>query len=311
MEYGVHLPVIALDDQPFSLSKLRSFVSAANGLGYRALSVNDHLTFPRPWLDGPTALASVLSETGEMDLFTSVILPIIRGPATTAKLLAAIDQLSNGRLTVGAGPGSSARDYEIVGIDYEERWKRLDEAIFSMRSFWTDKNDYFEAKFYSSSKIVLEPRPKRIDGPPVWIGSWGSDAGMRRVARIGDGWFASGYNTTPEGFRAGWEKLKERLPSYGKNPENFPNALATMWCFVTEQKHQAETVTKNVLGPLTGRPEEELMQRCLIGGAADCADKLNAYKQAGLQRIFIWPISNELDQIEIFHEKVVPLVALD
>ena len=200
MDYGVHLPLIALNGQQWSLRRLLEYTEIAERLGFRALSVNDHLLFARPWLDGPTALAAVLARTGQMALATTVTLPVVRGPVALAKSLAAIDLLSGGRLVVGVGPGSSARDYAAVGIPFEERWKRLEEAVRAMRAFWLRKDSSFKGEFYSTEGIVLEPYPAQQPGPPIWIGSWGSEAGLRRTARLGDGWLASAYNTTPEEF---------------------------------------------------------------------------------------------------------------
>ena len=109
MDYGVHLPLIDFDGKGFSLDLLMEYARTAESLDFQALAANDHLIFPRPWLDGPTALAAVLSCTGRMSLMTTVVLPVVRGPVTTAKTLAAIDILSGGRLVVGVGSGSSAR----------------------------------------------------------------------------------------------------------------------------------------------------------------------------------------------------------
>src|SRR3990170_6103190 len=127
---------MALDGRPWTLDRLLEYAQTADGAGFQALSANDHLVFGRPWLDGPTALSAVLSRTGRMTLTTTVALPVVRGPVALAKSLAAIDLLSGGRLIVGAGPGSSARDYAAVGIPFEERWKRLEEAVRAMRAFW-------------------------------------------------------------------------------------------------------------------------------------------------------------------------------
>ena len=63
-----------------------------------------------------------------MTIATTVCLPVIRGPVQTAKTLAALDVLSGGRLVVGIGAGSSPRDYAAVGIPFEERWPRFEEA---------------------------------------------------------------------------------------------------------------------------------------------------------------------------------------
>jgi alkanesulfonate monooxygenase SsuD/methylene tetrahydromethanopterin reductase-like flavin-dependent oxidoreductase (luciferase family) len=103
MDYGVHLPLIAFDGRPWSLQDLLEYVEDAETLGFQALSANDHLLFPRPWLDGPTALAAVLSATKRMTLTTTVALPVVRGPVPLAKTLTAIDLLSGGRLVVGVG----------------------------------------------------------------------------------------------------------------------------------------------------------------------------------------------------------------
>jgi alkanesulfonate monooxygenase SsuD/methylene tetrahydromethanopterin reductase-like flavin-dependent oxidoreductase (luciferase family) len=149
--------------------------------------------FP-PWLDAPTALAAILSDSGNMAVGTSVILPVVRGPVQMAKALATIDILSNGRLFVGIGLGSSARDYEIVALNYEERWKRFDETIQVLRSLWSGNSVGFTGRLYSTAGIDLEPKPLQKLTPPIWIGSWGSDAGLRRVARHGDGWLTSVYD---------------------------------------------------------------------------------------------------------------------
>src|SRR5215210_1895288 len=218
---------MALDRRPWTLHRLLQYAHTAEGVGFQALSANDHLVFGRPWLDGLTALAAVLSSTGEMTLATTVALPVVRGPVALAKSLAAIDLLSGGRLVVGVGPGSSARDYAAVGIPFEERWKRLEEAVRAMRSLWLREGSPFKGEFYSTEGIVLEPYPAQQPGPPIWIGSWGSQAGLRRTARLGDGWLASAYNATPEAFANAWGRLREHLRAAGKDPNNFPNAVAT------------------------------------------------------------------------------------
>ena len=136
MDYGAHLPVVDFGFRKFSLEWLSEYVRAARDLGFKAVLANDHLIYSRPWLDAPTALAAILSDSGNMAV-GSVILAIVRGPVPMAKALAAIDILSNGRFFVGFAPGSSARDYEIVSISYDERWKRFDEAIQVVRSLWS------------------------------------------------------------------------------------------------------------------------------------------------------------------------------
>ena len=308
MDYGVHLPLIALNGQHWSLGGLLEYTEIAERLGFRALSANDHLLFPRPWLDGLTALAAVLARTGEMTLATTVTLPVVRGPVALAKSLTAIDVLTGGRLVVGVGPGSSAQDYAAVGIPFEERWKRLEEAVRALRALWHREGSPFKGEFYSTEGIMLEPYPARQPGPPIWIGSWGSEAGLRRTARLGDGWLASAYNTTPEEFASAWGRLREHLRAAGKDPNHFPNAIATMFFFVTEDRAAAGRIVRKVLSPTLNRPEEELSQRLLVGPAGECAEKLAAYQVAGAQRIFLWPVEDELRQLAVFQERVASAV---
>jgi probable F420-dependent oxidoreductase len=304
VDYGVHLPLMALNGQQWSLRGLLEYTETTRRLGFRALSVNDHLLFRRPWLDGPTALAAVLARTGQMTLATTVTLPVVRGPVALAKNLAAIDLLSGGRLVVGLGPGSSARDYAAVGIPFEERWKRLEEAVRAIRALWLRDGSPFKGKFYSTEGIVLEPYPAQQPSPPIWIGSWGSEAGLRRTARLGDGWLASAYNTTPEEFARARGRLREYLHAAGKDPNGFPNAIATMFFFVTEERAAARRIVREVLSPTLNRPEEELGQRLLVGPAEECAERLAAYQAAGARRIFLWPVEDELRQLAVFRERV-------
>src|SRR5262245_12494027 len=120
-------------DEPLSLQRLESTVDAAREYGFAAVSANDHLVFQAPWLDGLSALASMVERSGDLELATTVALVVLRGPVQLAKALAAIDVLSGGRVLAGVGPGSSARDYELAGIPFDERWKRFDEALVRLR----------------------------------------------------------------------------------------------------------------------------------------------------------------------------------
>ena len=307
MDYGVHLPLIGFGERPPSLRHLMRYAETSESLGFAALSVNDHLLFSRPWLDGPTAISSVLTATGQMDLMTTVALPVVRGPVALAKSMAAIDILSGGRLVVGVGPGSSARDFAAAGIPFEERWKRLDEAVQMLRSLWREDGPPFRGNFYSTEGIVLEPRPLRQPGPPIWIGSWGSEAGLRRTARLGDGWLASAYNTTPEAFADARSRLGEHLRAADKDPNRFPNALATMFFHISEDRAEADRVCRDVLAPTLRRTGEELRDRLLVGPAEECARKLEAYRSAGVQRIMLWPVYDEIRQLATFQEHVMPL----
>jgi alkanesulfonate monooxygenase SsuD/methylene tetrahydromethanopterin reductase-like flavin-dependent oxidoreductase (luciferase family) len=309
MDFGAHLPLMDFGGNPYTLDHLVAFTKTARQLGFSALSVNDHMIFAVPWLDGPVALAAVMEHTGEMALATSVALAVVRGPVPVAKTCAAIDRLSGGRLVVALGPGSSASDYAAVGLDFAERWSRFDEAVGAVRALLQPDGPPFKGHFYSTEGISLEPRPLQRSGPPIWIGSWGSDAGLRRVARLADGWLASAYNTTPEAFGDAWQTLRSMLPAHGKTADDFSNGLATMWCYITDDTADAERVLRQRVVPTIHRPEEVLRERLPIGPAELFVEKLRAFREAGVQRVFIWPVADEVDQLQRFCDEVRPHVA--
>ena len=308
MDFGAHLPLMDFGDHPYTLDHLVAYTEAAAQLGFAALSVNDHMVFSVPWLDGPTALAAVMGHSGDMTLATTVALAVVRGPIPTAKTLSAIDRLSGGRLVVAVGPGSSVDDYAAVGLDFEERWQRLDEAIGALRALWREDGAPFVGRFYSTAGVSLEPRPAQPKGPPIWVGSWGSDAGLRRVARLADGWLASAYNTTPARFGEAWQNLRSKLAAHGKDADTFPNALATMWCYITDDKNVADRILRERVIPTVHRPEDMLRERLPIGPPELFAEKLTAFAHAGVQRVLIWPVADEVEQLHRFWNDVRPLV---
>jgi len=277
-----------------SLSRVTETVGAARDCGLHALSANDHFVFSTPWLDGLTALAAVLERSGEMTLATTVSLSGLRGPVPLAKSLAALDLLSNGRLIAGVGPGSSQRDFDAVGLPFDKRWKRFEESVVTLRAL------------LDGTDGRLEPRPSRR--VPIWIGSWGSDAGLSRVARLADGWLASAYNTTPEQFAAARESLRAKLRERGREANGFPNALVTMWTWVTEDRAERDRVLRDVLAPLLGRDPEDLRELLCIGSAGHCAELLSRYERAGCEWVQLWPLGEERRQIERFAAEVMPRI---
>lgn len=307
MELGVHLPVMQFGDDPLSRQRLDAAVDTARECGFAAVSANDHFVFQRPWLDGLTALAGAIERSGEMALATTVALPVLRGPVALAKALAAIDVLSDGRLVAGLAAGSSERDYHALGVSFEERWARFDEALVVLRALLEGQPMPDRPRYYPIPPgLELAPAPRRHGGIPLWIGSWGSRAGLARVARAGDGWLASAYNTTPERFAAGRTMLAAAVRDRGREAAEFPSALATMWTWVSRDRAEGDRVLADVLGPLLGRDPDELRMQLCVGPADHCAEILARYAHAGCQRVYIWPLGDEVRQLEMIAGEVAP-----
>lgn len=308
MELAAHLPLMEFADEGLSLARLTATVDAARDCGFAGVSANDHFVFATPWLDGPTALAAMIERSGDMHLATTISLAALRGPVPLAKALAAIDVLSDGRLIAGVGPGSSKRDYDAIGVAFDERWKRFDEAVAILRGLLRAEPRPPTTRYYALPDAELAPPPRRHGGVPLWIGSWGSEAGLHRVARLGDGWLASAYNTTPEQFLAGRESLMQKLRARGSPADSFPNALVTMWSWITEDREEAERILGDVLAPLLNRDPAELSGKLCIGPAAQCAELLSRYAEAGCQRVYVWPLGDEPRQLELIASDVAPRI---
>ncbi len=305
MQFGVHLPQLGWDEQPLGLDRLVAVATAAERLGLEALATNDHLVYGRPWLDGPVALASILTAAPSLRLMTSVSLPVVRGPVALAKALSTIDLLSGGRLEAGLGPGSSESDYAIAGVPFAERWARFDEAVAAMRALWDPQRAPFVGQFYDTTGVTLAPGPAQPMGPPILIGSWGSAAGLRRVARLADGWLASGYNATPESYARGWSTLRDLLEAEGRDPATFSRTMATSWLYITDDEAETRAVSGQ-LAAMLRRPMEEVAGHLPIGSPAACADLFGRYQRAGVQRMLVWPLKDEVAQLERLAFEVLP-----
>ena len=299
MRFGAHLPLMDLGSPHWGVEALVEYVEQATSMGFEAVCANDHFVFDTPWLDGPSALAAVVASSSTARLITTVSNPVVRGPVALAKTLTGIDVMSGGRVIAGLGPGSSPRDYEAVGVPFEERWPRFEDALRAIRLLL--RGSPYEGKYYTSTE-VLEPTPVQPDGIPLWVASWGSDHGLRRAARWGDGWLASAYNTTPESFGTAWRSMPARLEAEGRHDIDFANGLATMWFHIDDH---ADAVLEERLAPVMNRSVDELRSRLAFGSAAEVVDKIGAFRDAGLQWLFVWPVGDEIEQLHRFSELVM------
>ena len=270
---GIHLPQLVPLPTAAALATAVDCAVAAERLGFDAVSVNDHVVYHSPWLDGPALLAAAAARTSRVALATTVLLPALRGAAVSAPTLDAINLLSGGRLVVGVGAGSHRADHEACGVPFERRGAALEAAIAVLRERTTSR-------------------------PPIWVASWGGAAGLRRVARLGDGWVASAYATGPEAFAAHRRTLDDLLEEEGRDPAAFGNVVATLFFYIAGDRRTAEHVIARTLAPALGRTAADLLPQCAAGSAEEVAERIREYADAGAQRIHLWPAADPLEQIE-------------
>jgi alkanesulfonate monooxygenase SsuD/methylene tetrahydromethanopterin reductase-like flavin-dependent oxidoreductase (luciferase family) len=288
-----------------------SLTQYAEALEYDSLSVNDHIVFHTSWLDALSTLSAVAASTTRILIGTSILNIVVRNPVVCAKALAAIDILSSGRLFAGVGPGSYRGDYDACGIDFSERWPRFSEALEILVMLLSSDNNNnsgnsrpfdYKGKYYTLKDVLLTPKPVQKPHPPIYVGSWGSDIGLKRVAKYSNGWMASAYNITPAKFKEKWNFLLAYRKSLGKNEEEepFDNSVMTMFGYIHDDKDKVREVVKEMLSPALRRPAEDLEQVLLFGSLDECLRKIRNLVDAGVKRIHFWPVLDYEDQISKF-----------
>jgi probable F420-dependent oxidoreductase len=145
-------------------------------------------------LEPLTALTYLAAVTDRVRLGTAICLVPQRNPVYTAKQVTDLDSLSGGRVEFGIGVGWLREEFEAVAMPFEKRGQRADEHLAVMRSLWTDETSEFHGELYDLPPCSMFPKPVQSPHPPIHVGGE-SDAAMRRVARLGQGWFS--FNRLP------------------------------------------------------------------------------------------------------------------
>ena len=309
--FGLHLPVIRFKGETdHSREQILSFAKKAEYLNYDYLGVNDHIVHRNTsWLDALITLSAIAAITNKIRIGTSILNIVVRNPVVCAKALAGIDILSSGRIFAGVGPGSYRGDYDVCGIAFEDRWKRFDEALQILNLLWKQENENDEVEYnglyYKFKKVVVAPKPFQKPHPPILIGSWGSDLGLRRVAKYGEGWTASAYNITPDKFKEKWKKLLAYRKEMGKDNSGFGNHLVSMFGYIDNNNEKVHKMLKEVLSPAIGRPADELESPLLFGPVDQSIRKIKAFVDAGVNSVHFWPVNNYFEQMEIFSKEII------
>jgi probable F420-dependent oxidoreductase len=238
MQFGFGAPVSGPLSKPKDLARI---VQGGEQMGYDYCTISDHVAIPRdmeakyPYSDTGefpgraggdrheqlTCVAFVAAKTEKLRLVTSVTVVPHRPPVLTAKIIATIDNLSEGRFTWGIGVGWCREEFEAVGTEpFPERGAVTDETIAACRELWSNASPAFHGKYADFSNIFFEPRPvqSRI---PVWVGGESGPA-MRRTAKLGDAWYPIGTNPqnrldTLGRLNVQWSKLRGLAQASGRD----------------------------------------------------------------------------------------------
>ena len=229
MRIGAVFPQTEIGEAP---AAVREFAQAAEELGYAHLLLYDHVlgadTRIRPDWQGPYSHESAFHEplvtfgylaaiTERIELVTGVIILPQRQTALVAKQAAQADLLSGGRVRLGVGVGWNPVEYEALGENFRDRGKRSEEQVELLRALWTSETVDFRGKWHVVPGAGIKPLP--VQRPiPIWFGGGRSDAVLRRIARVGDGWFPQ-HQPDDEG-KARLARFRELVAEAGRPPES-------------------------------------------------------------------------------------------
>lgn len=229
MKYGVVFPQTEMGAD---VGAVRAYAETVEELGFDYLIVYDHVLGANPdrpggWQGAYTHTDSFhepfvvfgywAAITSKIELTTSVIILPQRQTALVAKQAAEVDVLSGGRLRLGVGVGWNQVEYEALNENFRNRGKRYDEQIELLNALWTEPLVTFNGKYHTVSDAGLNPMP--VQRPiPLWFGGR-ADAALRRMAKYGAGWMASG--STPDSAEPTLDKLRTYLEEAGREPEGF------------------------------------------------------------------------------------------
>src|SRR5881296_734209 len=230
MKFGCHLPVYG---PAATRATILGFARRMESLGFDSLWASDHVVIPwkirsrypynptgdfplspeTPFLEPLTTLAVVAGATEHIALGTTVLVLAHRHPVLLAKMLATLDQLSGGRVIVGAGVGWMKEEIELFGVDFRKRGAWSDEALRVLRACWRDPRPSFTGTFFRFDELGVEPKPVLGD-IPIWIGG-DTPAALRRVAELGDGWHAA--FPTPQSLGESLPALRDACRRAGRD----------------------------------------------------------------------------------------------
>lgn len=213
MQLGIHLPHIGRKAGPDSI---RRAAIQAEELGFDDVWVSEHIIVPRDthyppspnFWDPVLTLTWAAAVTSRVRLGTSVLVLPMRHPLPLAKELATLQNLSNGRLILGAGVGWLEAEFNALGVPFRERGRRMDEGIAMMRAVWSDDPVTFESRYIPAVIRDMRSQPQPVTPIPIWIGG-SSDAAIARALRL-DGWHGS--RVSPEQAKAMVRRLRAERP---------------------------------------------------------------------------------------------------
>lgn len=293
-------------------SNWQRLAKAVEDLGFTGLYRSDHFTNMNPpdldSLELWVSLTWLASHTKKIE-FGSLVSPIsFRHPAHTARMAAAVDDLSGGRLHLGLGAGWQEREHENFGfelLDVPERFDRFREGLDVITLLLeNDEPVNYEGQYYRLNEAILLPRPQRPGGPPILIGGNGYTRTLPIAARYASEW--NGVLVPPDRYSELNSRLDELLNDFGRKPQDVRRSIMVGCLFGYDQEDVDRKVKQRSSGRLTAAEFKE--RGVVVGTPEEIANQISAYSRAGVQRIMLqWLDLDDLDGLKALAKGILHL----
>ncbi len=284
---------------------LIDYAVRAEELGFDSVWVWDHILLgvdpPFPIIDSLTLLTAVAARTSRIRLGTGVLVLPLRNPVVLAKELASLDLIAEGRLLLGLASGWYKREFDAVGVPYNERGRIMDRNLEILRRLWTEAQVDGEYPPHLLRGANLSPKPARA--PTMLIGGY-VDRVLKRAALNG-GWLT--YFYTPEGFAQSWAKVRAFAAAAGKDPDSLLNANQ-LPIYVGPSRAAVEGPMLEWLGQEWDYAawSRSTKDAAIIGTVDDCVAQLRAQLAVGVQKLIFIPYRYQSDQVAIIARDIIP-----
>lgn len=251
--------------------------------GFDYLASGEHVAFHVPTPNNFITLAVAAGATSRIGLLSAVTLLPLYPPVLAAKMAAALDVASRGRLVLGVGVGGEyPREFDACGVPVSERGARCNEALTLMKRLWTETNVTFHGRFTTVEDVTIAPAPVQRPHPPVWV-SGRRDAAVRRAARFGDGWMP--YLYSPEQFRDSLAALARHGEEIGRDVSGVLPVLHVFACVHPDR----DTAIAQAVAALGSTYAQDFRAKAgrytLVGTPDDCRARLAEYVEAGARAV--------------------------
>jgi probable F420-dependent oxidoreductase len=281
---------------------IRRFLEKAEELGYESVWVQEQIISDSPILEPVTLLTYAAALTSKVRLGSAVLLTVIRNPVQLAKSLASLDQLSQGRLTVGVGIGDPHVPEHIFGVSSEHRARQFVEGLQVMKALWTQPRASFSGDFWRLEKVPMEPKPLQKPHPPLWFGARESVA-LKRAVHYGDGWMGAGSSSSTDFIKQVGE-VRRFLDEAKRDPATFAISKR-VYLAIDDDRARAERRLREWFG-VRYKNAEMAARVSVWGSVAECVDKLAQLVRAGAKHLLLNPVFDEIEQMELFATEFLP-----